>query len=87
MVTSGILFFFWLALLICGAFQFRSEILKSLKDEYEDYSSSFFFISYMIYYTCLFLEFFLNCFADKAPLYSQYPVVKVCSQSNVNGFY
>ncbi|KAL0267499.1 UNVERIFIED_CONTAM: hypothetical protein PYX00_009752 [Menopon gallinae] len=76
MVTSGILFFFWLALLTCGTFQFRSEILKAMKDEYEDYSSNYFFISYMIYYTSLFLEFILNCFADKAPLYSQYPVVK-----------
>lgn len=42
-----------------------------------DYKNSYFFISYMIYFPLVFIQFILHCFADKTPLYTEYPTVKV----------
>lgn len=77
MVTSSTLFYFWMILSICGAIQFRSEINKATKPEFPSYSSSYGFISYMIYYPLIVIQFLLSCFADQPPAYVEDPISKV----------
>ncbi|KRT79870.1 ABC transporter ATP-binding protein [Oryctes borbonicus] len=69
LVTSGLLFQFWLLCAIFGAPQFRTEIREAqiaTPEPYYDY------ISYIIYYPIVLLMLFLNCFADKPPTISKY---------------
>lgn len=72
--TSGLQFLFWLFLAICGAVQFRTEI----RNAQEATPKPFFpYISYLAYYSLVLLMVFLNCFADQAPLHSNYGKTEV----------
>ncbi|XP_065338923.1 multidrug resistance-associated protein 1 isoform X7 [Cloeon dipterum] len=84
LVTSGLLFQFWLALAICGAFQFRTLILSATGQIGEIYpSNSYRFISYMIHYSIVLVMLLLNCFADSPPRFTEYPKVdNLCPESN-----
>ncbi|EEB15150.1 multidrug resistance protein, putative [Pediculus humanus corporis] len=76
MVASSVLFYFWLCLSICGAIQFRSEIMKAVMSESDDYVKTYNFLSYVIYYFLVLMQLLLACFADKPPLYVDDPVSK-----------
>jgi len=69
MTASSILFFYWLLMAVCGAVQFRTEI-RNANDNY-------YFYSYVIYYPLVVVEFLLHCFADKPPIFSEFPPAKV----------
>lgn len=83
MVTSSVLFYFWMILTVCGAVQFQSEIRKA-SDTDSYYSSSYNFLSYMIYYTLIVTQFFLTCFADKPPTHVEDIISKVSIQFLLN---
>lgn len=76
MRASGVLFFFWLLLVVAGIPQLRSEIIdhKNLDD---DENVKYNFISYMVYYPLIVLMFILNCFADLPPKDTPYKYQKV----------
>lgn len=76
MRASGVLFFFWLLLILAGLPQFRSEIIN-YQQLTEDENVQYNFVSYMIYYPMILLMFILNCFADLPPRDSPYKFVKV----------
>ncbi|XP_037050766.1 multidrug resistance-associated protein 1-like isoform X2 [Bradysia coprophila] len=70
--TSGVLFFFWLFLLLFSIPQCRSEIRRrgeEIKSTWDEYN----FVSFMIFFTITTIELFLNCLADEEPLESKYP--------------
>ena len=83
MVASSVLFYFWLCLSICGAIQFRSEIMKAVMSESDDYVKTYNFLSYVIYYFLVLMQLLLACFADKPPLYVDDPVSKVSIKFNI----
>lgn len=74
--ASGVLFIFWLLLILAGLPQLRSEIVLHKKAE-EDENVRYVFISYLIYYPLIVLMFILNCFADMAPKVTPYKFEKV----------
>ncbi|XP_042906948.1 multidrug resistance-associated protein 1 isoform X2 [Parasteatoda tepidariorum] len=59
--TSGILFIFWMLLIICEAFMYRSSFLQIRYIKSADDSS---FIVEMIYFPLVVTEFLLSCIAD-----------------------
>ncbi|XP_059476483.1 multidrug resistance-associated protein 1 isoform X3 [Neocloeon triangulifer] len=78
LVTSGLLFQFWLYLAICGAFEFRTLILSSSDLAQEDVvyaSGDFRFVTYLIHYSLVLVMLVLNGFADAPPRFSEYPKV------------
>ncbi|XP_017782317.1 PREDICTED: multidrug resistance-associated protein 1 isoform X1 [Nicrophorus vespilloides] len=77
--TSGLQFLFWFLCALCGAAQFRTEIRESNTTDY-------YFISYIIYYVCVLLMFFLNWFADQAPRQSFYPKLEKPCPEESGGF-
>lgn len=74
-MTSGVLFLFWLLLILAGLPQLRSEIVhySSNTDAYARYS----FGSYILYYTLTVIMFVLNCFADLPPRDTPYDYKEV----------
>ncbi|KAI4461008.1 atp-binding cassette sub-family c [Holotrichia oblita] len=70
LVTSGLLFQFWILCAIFGAPQFRTEIREAQIAAPVPYYN---YISYIIYYPIVLALLFLNCFADKQPRESKYP--------------
>lgn len=84
MVTSATLFYFWMILSIFGVVQFRSEIKNATNGELPSYSSSYSFISYMIYYPFVVIQFLLACFADQAPTYVDDVISKVSLQLSIS---
>ncbi|VVC43741.1 Hypothetical protein CINCED_3A019450 [Cinara cedri] len=71
--SSGLIFLFWLSLAFCGIIQYRSEIRFALSDKpLEKYQ----FISYMVYYPLVLIQFVLSFFADSDPRLSDYPSVE-----------
>ncbi|XP_047509487.1 multidrug resistance-associated protein 1 isoform X2 [Pieris napi] len=75
MRASGVLFFFWLLLILAGLPQFRSEIINH-QQLTEDENVQYNFVSYMIYFSLILLMFVLNCFADLPPKDSPYKFEK-----------
>ncbi|KAL4706573.1 hypothetical protein ACJJTC_015771, partial [Scirpophaga incertulas] len=75
MRASGVLFFFWLLLILAGLPQLRAEIIAH-NDRQEDENVQYNFISYMLYYTLIVLMFILNCFADLPPKDTPYKYEK-----------
>lgn len=78
--TSGLQFLFWFFLLICGIPQLRGQIHKRhdrqayrIEDSYEEY----YFTSYLIFYIASLAIWILNCYADREPLQTKYPMSKV----------
>uniref|UniRef100_A0A0P4ZLR4 ABC-type glutathione-S-conjugate transporter n=1 Tax=Daphnia magna TaxID=35525 RepID=A0A0P4ZLR4_9CRUS len=67
--SSGPLFLFWFLLTFCGGFTYAARI-KSIIDgmnKMETYP----FVWEMVYYPLVVVMFFINCFADKEPLYME----------------
>ncbi|XP_068632708.1 multidrug resistance-associated protein 1 isoform X2 [Battus philenor] len=85
MRASGVLFFFWLLLILAGLPQLRSEIVahyQLMDDENVQYN----FVSYMIYYPMILLMFLLNCFADLPPKDTPYKFEKNQCPESAAGF-
>ncbi|KAJ8721589.1 hypothetical protein PYW07_002364 [Mythimna separata] len=82
--TSGVLFSFWLLLILAGLPQLRFEIVhySTNVDAYARYS----FGSYILYYTLTVIMFVLNCFADMPPQDTPYTYPEVQSPENKAGF-
>lgn len=76
MRASGVLFFFWLLLILAGLPQLRSEIMRHYLQE-EDENIRYNFVSYVVYYPLIVLMFLLNCFADLPPKDTPYKYEKV----------
>ncbi|KAL2723366.1 multidrug resistance-associated protein 1 isoform X8 [Vespula maculifrons] len=78
MRTSGLLFFFWFLLVLCGIVQFRSLLRQHSNEE-----PTYLFVSYMIYYSLVISMFLLNFIVDAEPKYSEYPLVeRPCPEQN-----
>uniref|UniRef100_A0AC34QBL2 Uncharacterized protein n=1 Tax=Panagrolaimus sp. JU765 TaxID=591449 RepID=A0AC34QBL2_9BILA len=66
LVSSGVLFNFWLLLAICGFSEFRHKLnifLYESEDEQEDVDRFRFYL-FMIYYPLVLLQLLASCFAD-----------------------
>lgn len=60
-VTSGVLFLYWLLMVICGLPEFRFLLERHFRNGVDD---EFRFALYLIYYPLICLELILSCFAD-----------------------
>ncbi|XP_045532539.1 multidrug resistance-associated protein 1 isoform X1 [Pieris brassicae] len=85
MRASGVLFFFWLLLILASLPQFRSEIINH-QQLTEDENVQYNFVSYMIYYSLIILMFVLNCFADLPPKESPYKFEKNQCPETASGY-
>lgn len=65
-ITSGLLFQFWLIIVICGIPQLISEIRTFDNDNLNSWTE-FQFINYITYYTLITIMLVLNCFTDDLP--------------------
>ena len=65
-MTSGLLFVFWLFLVVFASPQLRWEIQTYDSDSLNKWKE-FQFINYITYFTLISVMLFLNCFADKPP--------------------
>lgn len=74
--ASGVLFFFWLFLILAGLAQLRAEIIKH-NNLSEDENVRYHFVSYMVYYALVVIMFLLNCFADLPAKDTPYKYEKV----------
>lgn len=72
--TSGLLFIFWLVLVVLAIPQLIDEIREFSEKEQLDVNSwlGFQYVNYIIYFSLASLMLLLNCFADKAPLDTTY---------------
>lgn len=74
--TSGLQFLFWAFLLICGIPMLRTKIRSRHErqaNQVEDHFAEYYFTSYLIFYIFSLAIWFLNCYADRAPLKTKYP--------------
>nr|UEO57355.1 ABCC1 [Conogethes punctiferalis] len=85
MRASGVLFFFWLLLILAGLPQLRSEIILHSEKE-DDENVQYNFVSYMVYYPLIVLMFILNCFADLPPKDTPYQYEKNQCPESAAGF-
>ncbi|XP_026315306.1 multidrug resistance-associated protein 1 isoform X2 [Hyposmocoma kahamanoa] len=85
MRASGVLFFFWLLLVLAGLPQLRTEI-RAHYNTADDENVQYYFVSYMIYYPLIFLMFLLNCFADLPPKDTPYKFEKNQCPESASGF-
>ncbi|XP_023935367.1 multidrug resistance-associated protein 1 isoform X2 [Bicyclus anynana] len=85
MRASGVLFFFWLLLILAGLPQLRSEVMSHYTLT-EDENVQYNFVSYMIYYSLIILMFILNCFADLPPRDTPYKFEKNQCPESAAGF-
>lgn len=76
MRASGVLFFFWIFLILAGLPELQTEI-KAHYNLSDDENVQYNFVSYMVYYPLIILMFILNCFADLPPKDSPYKYEKV----------
>lgn len=74
-MTSGLLFLFWLVLVIFAIPQLRSEIQNYDSDNLNSWTE-FQFINYIIYFALITILLLLNCFADKKPRRTTYVLTK-----------
>lgn len=70
--TSGLLFIFWVTLVIFASPQLRWVIREYDSDNLTTWME-FQFINYITYFTLISMMLVLNCFADKEPRQSTYP--------------
>lgn len=70
--SAGLMFLFWISLVLAGIIQYRTEIryIQSVgglfgegRSEWRDYKA----LSYMIYFPLIIVVLLLNCVSDKAP--------------------
>ncbi|KAI8422379.1 hypothetical protein MSG28_006239 [Choristoneura fumiferana] len=85
MRASGVLFFFWLLLVVAGISQLRSEVALH-HNKKDDENVQYAFVSYIIYYTLAVLMFLLNCFADLPPKDTPYKYEKKPCPERASGF-
>lgn len=71
--SSGVLFIFWVTLVIFASFQLRWEITSYLESDNITTWTEYQFINYITYFTLIGVMLVLNCFADKEPLNTTYP--------------
>ncbi|KAJ6635068.1 Multidrug resistance-associated protein 1 [Pseudolycoriella hygida] len=74
--TSGLLFLFWLTLVVFAIPQLRSEIQKNGSENLTKWAK-FQFINYVIYFVLISKMLLMNCLADKEPRTSTFVVTKV----------
>lgn len=85
--TSGLLFVFWLLLSFCSIPQLRWEVLNYKEDNFnpEINLAGFKFINFITFFALISLMTLLNCFCDKHPRHSTYPVnEKPCPELSVS---
>lgn len=70
-VTSGLLFLFWLVLVIFAIPQLMWEINNFTPDELNQWTH-FQYINYITYFTLITIMLLLNCFADKLPRHTTF---------------
>lgn len=80
MCTSGLLFLFWLLLMVCGIPEFRTEIRHSQADNVAPEFYGIHLIS-LVYFILVIVMFLLNCVPDKPPEETLY------KQTQVRGTY
>ncbi|XP_035434175.2 multidrug resistance-associated protein 1 isoform X1 [Spodoptera frugiperda] len=85
MRASGVLFFFWLLLILAGLPQLQSQI-KAHANIPDDENVKYNFVSYMVYFPLIVIMFILNCFADLPPKDSPYKYEKNQCPENASGF-
>ncbi|XP_047989436.1 multidrug resistance-associated protein 1 isoform X3 [Leguminivora glycinivorella] len=85
MRASGVLFFFWLFLVIAGIPQLRSEIILH-NQKRDDENVQYAFVSYCLYYSLAVVMFLLNCFADLPPRDTPYKYEKNQCPESASGF-
>ncbi|XP_059509838.1 ATP-binding cassette sub-family C member 3 [Stegostoma tigrinum] len=66
--SSGVLFFFWLIIVICAVIPFRSKILGALNED--GVLDVFRFTTFYIYFALVLIQFFLCCFSEPPPYFS-----------------
>lgn len=71
-ISSGLLFLFWLMLVVFAAVQLRWEIQSFDADNLNRWTQ-FQFYNYIVYFTLIALMLLLNCFTDKPPRNTTYP--------------
>ncbi|KAF5296656.1 hypothetical protein FQR65_LT10196 [Abscondita terminalis] len=77
--TSGVQFLFWFLSVICGAPQFRTQILD-LQNSLDNYHN---YIGYFIVFPLQVVLLLLNCFADKSATRSGYETItKPCPEED-----
>ncbi|KAE9545858.1 hypothetical protein FO519_010930, partial [Halicephalobus sp. NKZ332] len=66
LVTSGVLFNFWLLLAVCGFPEFRYKLSSYINMEEENEKNFDFlrFYLFMVYYPLVLIQLFTSCFAD-----------------------
>lgn len=67
--SSGVIFMFWLLLVICGIPEYRTYFLNILSEENKDDVNVFRFVTYMVYFPLIVVMLVLNCFGDATPEY------------------
>nr|QCO93576.1 ATP-binding cassette subfamily C member 5 [Chilo suppressalis] len=85
MRASGVLFFFWLLLILAGLPELRSEIVEHY-EKADDENVQYNFVSYMVYYPLIIFMFILNWFADLPPKDTPYTFEKNQCPENASGF-
>lgn len=71
--TSGVQFFFWTMLLICGIPMLRSQIhQRKLRQHVPNSYAEYDFWSYFIFYIVSLGVWFLNCYADRDPMQTKF---------------
>ncbi|XP_060803850.1 multidrug resistance-associated protein 1 isoform X3 [Amyelois transitella] len=83
--ASGVLFFFWLLLILAGLPQLRYEITRHYSQD-DDENIRYHFVSYMVYYPLIIIMFLLNCFADLPPKDTPYKYEKNPCPESAAGF-
>ncbi|KAE9546032.1 hypothetical protein FO519_010756, partial [Halicephalobus sp. NKZ332] len=65
LVTSGVLFNFWLLLAVCGLPEFRYKLSSyiNMEEDEEDFDFLRFYL-FMVYYPLVLVQLFTSCFAD-----------------------
>lgn len=75
-ITSGVLFLFWIILFVLAIPQFRSEIVEHSHDTDPNEIASdwklYQFTVYMLYFSLVLLQTLNHCFADKVPKISTF---------------
>lgn len=84
-MTSGLLFNFWLILVVFAIPQFRWELRNFDSDNLNSWPG-FQFLNYMIYFALILTMLLLNCFADKTPRNSTYAKVVNSSPEQNSSF-
>lgn len=67
--SSGVIFMFWLLLVIFGIPEYRTYFLNVLNEETKDEVIMFRFVTYMVYFLLTVVMLVLNCFGDATPEY------------------